>query len=226
MTTQFERPPTLNEAALTELRKRLLDGRLQPGERIRPDALGEELGISRVPVAEALKRLEGEGHVIYRAHRGYYVTELDLDDLFEVYRIRELLENEAVRVAVPQRTTPDLEGRLRDCLQEMEAVSSSDVSELTALNRRFHFDLIEAAAMPHLQNHLRILWDASEPYRALYYTAPERREAVHREHEEILEAVRDGDAERVMSAWKTHRDNAKSALKSILDGTGRSDPPA
>ena len=87
---------------MAELRLAIASGDLRPGEQVLQDALAERFGVSRVPLREALKILEGEGQVVYRPHRGYFVAELDLDDLREVYRIRDLLESEAVRVAVPQ----------------------------------------------------------------------------------------------------------------------------
>ena len=97
----FRRPPTAQEAVLAELRRAIVTGELAPGEQVLQDALAERFGVSRVPLREALKILEGEGQVTYRPHRGYFVAELDVDDLREVYRIRDLLESEAVRVAVP-----------------------------------------------------------------------------------------------------------------------------
>jgi len=86
------RPPTAQEAVLAELRRFITTGRLRPGQQIVQDALAVQLGVSRVPLREALKILEGEGQVTYVAHRGYFVTELSLSDLLEVYRIREILE--------------------------------------------------------------------------------------------------------------------------------------
>ena len=94
----FRRPPTAQEAVLAELRRAIAAGELRPGEQVLQDALAERFGVSRVPLREALKILEGEGQVTYRPHRGYFVAELDLDDLREVYRIRDLLETEAIDV--------------------------------------------------------------------------------------------------------------------------------
>lgn len=82
------RPPTAQEFVLTELRRAIVSGQLRPGAAIRQDTLAESLGVSRVPLREALKILEGEGQVTYRPHRGYFVADLSYDDLREVYRIR------------------------------------------------------------------------------------------------------------------------------------------
>src|SRR5581483_955469 len=108
------------------------------------------LGVSRVPLREALKTLQGEGLVSYRAHRGYFVEELSLDDLREVYRIRRLLEAEAVRPAVRHLTDDDLEA-LEKAQREVERASAAaDVLDMAAANRAFHMTLYECARMPRL----------------------------------------------------------------------------
>ena len=219
--TTFERPKTAHEAVLQEIRQRLLDGRFGPGEAIRPDAIGAELGVSAVPVREALRILEGEGHVTNRPHRGYVVAELDIDDLTEIYRIRDLLENEAVRQAIPRLDASDV-ALLRDIIAEMDEVED-DVVELTAVNRRFHFTLFEVAEMPHLLRMLRMLWDASDRYRARYLMSAENRQMVHDQHHRIMQAIADGDVERVIAEKGLHRSHAITALAEAageLEGAG------
>lgn len=208
--TTFERPKTAQEAVLVEIRQQLLDGRLRGGAAIRPDAVGAELGVSAVPVREALRILEGEGHVRYRPHRGYIVTELDVDDLTEIYRIRELLETEAVREAMPRLTASDLE-TLRSLVTEMEAVED-DVTALQEVNRRFHFTLFEAANMPQLVRVLRILWDSSDRYRSQYLSSPENRRLVGSQHHAIMIAIEAGDVEKLINEKTRHRDHAIATL--------------
>ena len=195
---------------LAEIREQLLDGRLAPGGSIRPDALGDELGVSAVPVREALRILEGEGHVHYRPHRGYVVATLDVDDLIEIYRIRELLETEAVGRAIP-RLRGDTVARLREVVREMDEVQD-DVISLTAVNRRFHFTLFEAAEMPQLVRVLRILWDSSDRYRLRYLMSPENRQLVHEQHQRMMQAVADGDVETFIDESQKHRAHAIAAL--------------
>ncbi len=190
----------------------MLDGRLKPGEAIRPDAVGAELGVSAVPVREALRILEGEGHVQARPHKGYVITELDIDDLNEIYRIRGLLEEEAVRQAIPKLDAETV-ARLRTIVADMDDVGDN-VTALTAINRRFHFTLFEAAEMPHLLRILRTLWDSSDRYRTRYLMAPENRELVHEQHRRIMDAVAEGDTERVLAEKALHREHAIAALGS------------
>lgn len=212
----FERPKTAQEAVLLEIRKRLLDGRFQPGQAIRPDALGEELGMSAVPVREALRILEGEQQVRYRPHRGYLVTELGIKDLREIYAIRSLLEAEAVRHALPKIDDSDIE-EMRAAIEDMETCGD-DIFTLTGSNRQFHFTLFDAANMPHLMRMVTWLWDASEPchYRSPDFMDRQNLRRIDEEHRCILDAIEARDTDEVISQLDIHRQRALAALEVSL----------
>jgi DNA-binding GntR family transcriptional regulator len=214
------RPMTTQQFVLDELRRGILTGDLRPGEPIRQDALAARLGVSRVPLREALKILEGEGQVEYRPRRGYLVAELSMDDLGEVYRLREILEAEAIRVAIDRITDDDLD-RLTDAARDVEdAGRKSDVLAMSAANRTFHFTLIEAAGMPRLTRILRLLWDATDAYRSVYYGHETNRHRVEKEHLEIIEATRDRDADRLIRLLDDHRHAAVESLRPIVGEAG------
>jgi DNA-binding GntR family transcriptional regulator len=213
----FQKPPTAQEAVLAELRRFIVTGRLRPGEQFVQDALAAELGVSRVPLREALKILEGEGQVTYVAHRGYFVTQLSLSDLLEVYRIREILEAEAVRVGLPQMTTEDVD-RLEEAEREVQiAGAAADVVKMTQANRRFHFALIEACGLPRLVRIIGLLWDGTEVYRSVYFTEADNRELVEAEHRDLVAAVKAGDLERTLHVLERHRQHAIAALRPVLE---------
>lgn len=213
----FKRPPTAQEAVLEELRRAILAGELKPGTQIVQDAFAERLGLSRVPVREALKILEGEGQVRYYPHHGYFVTELDIDELLEIYRIRELLESETVRAAVPRLSDEDL-ARMAQAIEDMaEAIDLGDIVSLTAANRRFHFSLFEPSDMPRFIRIIRHLWDSSDPYRSLYFAEPVHRDTVDREHRQILEAAQRRDGEALVRLLNEHRSHAIAGLKKVLE---------
>jgi DNA-binding GntR family transcriptional regulator len=220
----FQRPPTAQEAVLAELRRFVATGRLRPGQKIVQDALAVTLGVSRVPLREALKILEGEGQVSYVAHRGYFVTELSLSDLLEVYRIREILEAEAVTVAVPQMTPEDID-RLEEAERDVrQASNEADVIAMTSANRRFHFAIIEACALPKLVWLIRLLWDATEVYRSVYYNEEHNRELVEAEHRALVAAVRAGDVATALLVLTEHREHAIAALRPVLEPVGDGEP--
>lgn len=212
----FRRPPTAQEAVLAELRRAIVAGELRPGEQVVQDALAERFGVSRVPLREALKILEGEGQVVYRPHRGYFIAELDLDDLREVYRIRDVLETEAITVAVARITSSELQAVERALGDVERASEAGDLAAMAEANRRFHFGLIEAANMPRLSRLVRILWDATDVYRSRYYADSGHRTAVNTEHRAVVEAVRSGDTETAVQVLRHHRARAVAALEQAL----------
>ena len=212
------RPPTAQQFVLGEVRRAITTGELRPGAAIRQEALAERLEVSRVPLREALKTLEGEGLVTYRAHRGYRVVELSMADLREVYRLRELLEAEAVRAAVPLLDEAVF-GRLEAAQAEVEqAAEEGAVAAMAAANRRFHFALFEAAAMPRLVRMIGTLWDSTDAYRSLYYAGDENRRHVVAEHRAALAALRAGDAEGAVRWFDRHRAAAVETLAGQIEG--------
>src|SRR6478735_9471882 len=102
------RTPTAQDRAAATLRTAILDGELRPGQRVNQEAWAQRARVSLIPVREALRALAGEGLVTYRPRRGYAVTELDLAELDEVYRLRRLLETEALREGIPRATPGDV----------------------------------------------------------------------------------------------------------------------
>jgi DNA-binding GntR family transcriptional regulator len=211
------RPPTAQQFVLSELRRAITAGRLRPGTAIRQDAVAEELGVSRVPLREALKTLQGEGLVSYQAHRGYFVESLSLDDLREAYRIRQLLEEEAVRRAAARLTDADLD-QLDAAERDVErAGAAGDVLEMAAANRRFHMAIFELAGMPRLIRLIRSLWDATDAYRSMYYGEGDNRERVVDEHNAVLAALRGRDVDAAVRILDAHRDHAVAALEVLLE---------
>lgn len=207
---------------LAEIRRAIISGELRPGQPIRQDVLAERLGVSRVPLREALKILQGEGQVDYRPHHGYSVTRLDLGDLREVYRIRQLLETEAARISVPEFTDDDLKALIKAGHEVDAAGEAEDFVRMSAANRRFHFLLVEGAGMARLNHLVRILWDATDVYRSFYYTGVSNRHRVRAEHAGIVQAAADHDVERVIRLLDEHRQNA---IDEITSAIAREDGP-
>ncbi len=214
----FERPLTAQEAVLAEIRREILSGAWAPGTPIRQDAVASALGVSRVPVREALKILEGEGQVTYAPHKGYVVRELDADELVELYRLRELLEAEAIRHAVPKLTDRHL-AEMKDAMERMESLDASDLPALADCNREFHSVLLDAAEMPRLRHFLRLLRDAADVYRVLLYSDTGTLAQTAAEHRAIFAACSDRDTEKVIELHDQHRSRTVELLLPRLRGT-------
>jgi DNA-binding GntR family transcriptional regulator len=212
-----ERRVTAQDAVLVALRSDILTGRLGPGDQIVQEVLAERYGVSRVPIREALKTLESEGQVVYHPHRGYFVAELSVADLLEVYRLRAILEAEAIRHAVPSLGNDDVDA-LAELLAEVDtAGGDGDVIAMTAANRRFHFAIFDASGLPRLSRILRQLWEATDAYRALYFQAAGNRDRVAREHAAMLVALRARDADALIRLHDEHREHSVGAVGAILE---------
>jgi DNA-binding GntR family transcriptional regulator len=209
-------PGTTAQHALERLRQAVVEGELVPGQRVRQEEVAERLGVSIAPVREALKVLEQEGQVTYRPRRGYFVTELRAEDLIEIYELRGLLEARAARRALPSIDSDQmrrLEQAAEDCVR---AAQRGDVSAELEANRRFHFGLLDSPDQPHTMRVIRLLWDSTEAYRALYYNSPEERRAAAQAHERILAAARHGQADALIAELDAHRARALEVLERIL----------
>ncbi|MEO6821845.1 MAG: GntR family transcriptional regulator [Candidatus Nanopelagicales bacterium] len=213
----FTRPPTAQEAVLAQVRRELVAGALRPGEQVRQEQLAERYGVSRVPLREALKILEGEGQVVYHPHRGYFVAELSVADLIEVYRLRELLEAEAIRAAVPRLTEGSLAGLRAAHAAVIRANRSREVAAITDANRRFHFALFELSGRPRLVRMLSQLWDSTDVYRTGYFGQPVNRRRVDAEHEQQLAALARRDTEAVVRLQAEHRDHSVTTVRAVIE---------
>jgi DNA-binding GntR family transcriptional regulator len=181
---------------LSSLREAILAGALPPGARLRQERLAGQFGTSRIPVREALRALEHEGLVTSLPYRGFSVTELDADDIEEVYELRILLESHAVRLAVPLMTDEDLV-TLERMYGEMVRAQAGEAQ--LAARERFYIRLYSMAGRPRLVTLIARL--RQEVARSLRWPtlqhAPEH-------HERFFEAVRAGDDEAAAAQLASH----------------------
>jgi DNA-binding GntR family transcriptional regulator len=209
-------PGTAQQHAVESLRRFIVSGELKPGQRVNQEDVAEQVGLSVAPVREALRVLEQEGQVTYLPRRGYFVTELRFEDLQEIYELRAVLESRAARHALPS-IDDDTLARITDAAQEcVDAASTADVAAELAANRRFHFAILDAPGQPHALRLIQLLWDSTEAYRAMYYNSPAERAASIDAHDNILTAIRDRDADRLVSELDAHRARALRVLGEVL----------
>jgi DNA-binding GntR family transcriptional regulator len=213
-------PATAQQHAVESLRAMIVAGALAPGQRVNQDQVAESLGLSVAPVREALRVLEQEGQVTYHPRRGYFVTELHIEDLREIYELRRVLEERAARHVLPTLDEDAFERialAARDCY---DAAAADDVIGELEANRRFHFALLASPDHPHTMRLIRMLWESTEAYRALYYNSPDERRRSIEAHDRIMAAMRDGDADRLVAELDAHRERALAVLCAILAPDG------
>jgi DNA-binding GntR family transcriptional regulator len=208
---------TAQHAALAGLRDRIMSGALRPGDQVRQEAVAIECGLSVPPIREALRMLEAEGQVDYIPNRGYFVAQLNSTELAETYRLRELLETEAITIGVP-KLGPREHEKLQSLLDEIERFGQlGDIGSLTIANKNFHFAIFHGSNFARLENFIRMLWESTDPYRSIYFANERHRAIVNEEHRAILKATIDGDIKAVVELSRRHRDNACQALQRLLD---------
>ena len=187
---------TAQDLVLSSMREAILTAALPPGTRLRQEKLAELFGTSRIPVREALRALEYEGLVTSMPRRGFTVTELDADDIEEVYDLRILLESHAVRLAVPLITDEDLLV-LGELYAQMVAAVTGD--DQLAAREHFYSRLFSITGRPRLIAQISRL--RQEIARSLRWPtlqhAPEH-------HERFLELIKAGDADGAAAQLASH----------------------
>lgn len=196
---------TIQEIVVEALRDAIVTGRLKGGERLHQDEIASKLGVSRMPVREALRQLESEGLVVFTPHRRVSVAALSAPELREIYEIRSALEILALDLAVPRLTAKEFD-QLSALLDQMDRVS--DPGRWVDLNRYFHRTLYRASGRARLCTLIDSLRDNVERYLRIYVSAVERRAHAQVEHRRILRACR-----------RRHAAEAKKAMREHLSGT-------
>jgi DNA-binding GntR family transcriptional regulator len=199
--------PTAAERAYGELRRRILDGRLPPGHRLKEAELAAELGLSRTPVRDALSRLTVEGLLDFRANAGATVAVWAERQIELMFRIRSLLEPLAAEVAAPQITDAEVEEMRRLCAVMEEAArreTPADLNRLAEANGRLHRMIIEATHSDQLIKLATLALDTPLSLRIFsrYTTAEIARSMRH--HREIVDALSHRDPAWAASAMRTH----------------------
>ena len=183
----------LGKRATEDLRRAILMGRYKPGERLVEDRLSAELGISRVPIREALRTLAGDGLVDVRPRRGATVAVISVAMAQDLIEVRAMLEGLNARLAA-RHLQPGIAGELKRVLAEGNAAAvSRDVGDLVRLNAAFHDKLAEGGRNAILWDIMRMLRERT----GLVFARNTAERAVEdwNEHSQILAAVIDGDEE-------------------------------
>ncbi len=206
-------PPTVTSYVLDTIREGILVGRFPLGSRLDQQALADELGVSVIPVREGLRQLEAEGLVSIYPRRGAFVTKLSVDELKEIYEVREVLEELATQLAVANISRQTLE-QLSGIIERMEgATQAHDSAHLLELNRTYHFSIYKASHRPFLLQMISGLWDRCSLYRRLYIHLPERARQALVEHKEIYAACQAGDS---VAAGEAVRENIRQTVEGII----------
>lgn len=209
------------DKCLAAIRSMVLSGELLPGQKLQQAALAETLGVSRIPVREALSRLQSEGIVEHKANTGYTVARFNREDLAELYLMRRLLETELVKSADLAAIDVGAMGRLHTAM--VAAARVQDPEEFQRLNLLFHFAVFDASPLALVRQELRRLWYMSDFYRSLYLYELETTQRLVAEHKAIIDMVKAQDRRGLIKELDAHRAGTE---KIVVRRLGRRRQPA
>lgn len=215
---------TLRDSVADEIRRRVFSARILPGQRVDQDGLAREMGVSRVPVREALIALHEEGIIENVAHRGAFVAELSRDDVLDHYRLLGMVSGLAAGRAAAAVTPAD-RSALEGLLAEMERVfATGDSAEAERLNFRFHQRIHRMARSRRLLSVLATL--ARTIPTEFYETHSQWPAKAHQDHLRIAAALAAGDGDRARLETEWHFTDGGARAVEYLDQLGFWRPPS
>ncbi|HBQ87432.1 MAG TPA: GntR family transcriptional regulator [Syntrophomonas sp.] len=202
----------LRELVLEAIREAIITGTLKPRERLMEIQLAEELGVSRTPIREALRKLELEGFIVMVPRKGAYVADLTFKDIADVFEIRAALEGLAAGLAAERITDDELENMERLLVEKAEAIAEKDIEKLVAADTKFHDALYRASRNQRLSNIISNLREQIQRFRTTSLSYPGRSRRSLEEHRSIVEAIQSRDVQSARQAAQEHIENAENSM--------------
>jgi len=206
--------PSLDKLAYQKIKQAILSFQFLPNQNLVEGELAAQLGISKTPVRDALLRLEREGLVSRLPYKGTFVSDINKQDMVNIFEIRIVLEGLAMRLAADHLTEKDFRHLDRLINDHADALSEKDYEHASALNGLFHSGIVQKCGNDHLVQMLTNLDDHLKRYRLLSVTQGIRVDKSVPEHRQILDALRAGDANKAEAAMKEH---LTSAMRDLYD---------
>lgn len=213
-TVDIRQSASAADVVFEALRKAIIEGELAEGEHLRQDHIAQMFNTSRIPVREALKRLEQEGLVANERYKGTVVAALSSAEVEEIFEFRALLESEVIRLAVPRLS----EEQLAEAYHHLQAFASEpDASLWGEINRNFHYSLYEAAGRPYHLQVIRSSLDRVDRYLRAQLTLTNGMTRARAEHQAIYDACARGDADEAARLTRAHILDASRSLLVFIE---------
>lgn len=202
----------LRDVVFESLREAILEGKLKPGQRLMEVQLAEQLGVSRTPVREAIRKLELEGLVVMLPRKGAYVANMSLKDIIDVLEIRASLEGLAASLAA-ERINPENIKKLEKIVEEFEERTiASDIDTLLKKDVEFHECIFKATNNKKLHHLINSLWEQVYRFRVTYISDYDSSISIVNEHKLILDAIKNGDNELAKKYATEHIEKAEQFM--------------
>ncbi|MEV1248658.1 GntR family transcriptional regulator [Nonomuraea sp. NPDC049750] len=207
-----------------EIKQMIVSGDLLPGQQIRQEHMAAALGVSRLPVREALRQLVADGLVVHEQHVGFAVARLSRSEFDQVYLMRRLLETEVIR-SLSQPAADELAQIAALAAEVEQAAAEVDLPRMRTLNSRFHFAIFGLSELGLVVGEIRRIWTWALPYHAVYLYDEAGRARILAEHREMVAALGAGDVERLVELMNAHRAGSETQLSLMLAAGVITHPP-
>lgn len=204
----------LREIVFESMREAIISGVLEPGERLMEIQLAEEMGVSRTPVREAIRKLELEGFVVMIPRKGAYVAGVSHKDVADVFEIRAALEGLAAGLAAERVTEEEIEQMERILLSPSD--EEMDLEDIVESDTDFHALVYKASRNERLIQILANLREQIQRFRATSLAVPGRIKDAIDEHRAIVEALARHDVEEAQSLAMSHIVTAENIMFDVL----------
>lgn len=208
---------TRTQQVAEAIREKILNGEFKAGESLRQAALAAELGVSRIPVREALLNLEGEGLVVFEAHKGATVTQLNATHVDELFELRAMLEGHLLAASLPLLSSDKLD-EAGDILTRLDRALGGEnaVNNWSELNSQYHNLLYSAANRPQTQDLVNTLNKNADRYIRMHLLWAGGISKAGPEHNQLLAFCRTGDVDQAVAVLKRHILSSRDEIKRFL----------
>ena len=210
----------LREIVFETLRDAIINQVLEPGERLMEIQMADEMGVSRTPVREAIRKLELEGLVIMVPRKGAYVAGISVKDIHEVFEVRTSLEGLAASLAAQIITPEELDEMERNLFLEAGELAGNNLRSIVEIDTSFHDLLYKAAKNQKLFQMVNNLQEQLQRFRSASLARPGRSKTALDEHRKILEALALGDAKLAQKLAMEHIESAETAMMASIESQG------
>lgn len=215
----YRTPMLRSEYAYREIRKRILAGEWQPGQRLSSYELSNHLKVSRTPVMEAMKALEQEGFVVIEPQVGCVLKVPNTDELKERFLILKALEGLAVEEAAARILPEEVEVLSGILAVANQAVANHDSHAYEETNRAFHLTIAAACQLPQLSQLIQFYFDSAKYFTGSIDFLSRRLDISHKEHQAILEALKRKDGKLARELIVLHSKKAWEELAAFLQSS-------
>lgn len=202
----------LREMVYEELKMQILKGSIIPGTRMMEVELAEEMGVSRTPIREAIRKLEKEGLVTIEPRRGAYASMISTEDMVEILEVRQDLEGLAAYFAADRMTEEQMKELRKESDSYNDAVKRGNMEDMIKHDTRFHHIIVESCRNKILVQMIEQLQELVLRFRYIYYDNFRRAENMPEEHEAIVTAIGEGNADKARAAADIHIERLKELV--------------